>query len=99
VPDQVDGQHRDPHPEAGLVDDQQPVGSFGAHQDQGNPSAQQGHAGHHHQGAEDTQQRVRWALLPVGGRAGEFDATSDDQTHAEEALGVTTDWLVTKIGS
>jgi dipeptidyl aminopeptidase/acylaminoacyl peptidase len=29
----------------------------------------------------------------------EFDATSDDQTHAEEALGVTTDWLVAKIGT
>jgi dienelactone hydrolase len=29
----------------------------------------------------------------------EFDATSDDQTHAEEALGVTTDWLVSKIGT
>jgi dipeptidyl aminopeptidase/acylaminoacyl peptidase len=29
----------------------------------------------------------------------EFDATSDDQSHAEEALGVTTDWLVAKIGA
>ena len=29
----------------------------------------------------------------------EFDATSDDQTHAEETLGVTNDWLVTKIGT
>jgi dipeptidyl aminopeptidase/acylaminoacyl peptidase len=28
----------------------------------------------------------------------EFDATSDDQAHTEEALGVTTDWLVAKLG-
>jgi uncharacterized protein len=29
----------------------------------------------------------------------EFDATSDDQSHAEEALRITTDWVVAKIGT
>ncbi len=35
----------------------------------------------------------------VDGADHEFDATSDDQSHAEEALAVTTDWLSSRLGA
>ena len=35
----------------------------------------------------------------IDGADHEFDATTDDQSHAEEALRVTTDWLSAKLGA
>ena len=35
----------------------------------------------------------------IDGADHEFDSTSDDQSHAQEALTVTTDWLTTKLGA
>ena len=35
----------------------------------------------------------------IDGADHEFDATTDDQSHAREALTVTTDWLTAKLGA
>jgi hypothetical protein len=35
----------------------------------------------------------------IDGADHEFDATTDDQSHAQEALTATTDWLTAKLGA